>query len=574
MNGGVSRNAPVYYAATANPPPNIPVEPGRYAFYKETDLNQILLAIIIARAIILISGINLSDHLGLLPDRLGNVEFIHFFNILTVFLTIFYLILWRFWRTIRPQLYFQIITDLVLVTILVASTSGVEGPFVSLYLLIIIYCSITLGKKWGILSAAFSAICHSGIVAATRMGIIDSQNVSTDMFLEAFKIGSYVLGFGAVAYLGTSLNQRLRMMERVLDERSESLAQLYKWNDHIVSSIRSGLITTDLDGRVAVFNAAAGEMMEIVPVEVLGTSISGIIGENFWDLIRFQSTRPIRHEEWIKLSDGSMRFFGFTVSPLFDAGNRQLGYIISFQDLSEIVRLEKEVRRRERLSAVGRMAAVVAHEIRNPLTAMRGSVEILRTRANLPEKDERLLNILISESDRLNSFIEDFLNFARPKPKPKTVLDLVEILRDSVTLMRNSPEVKGKYFVSLNIKAPGMFVFGNADQIRQVFWNLAQNAIRAMPEGGNLIIRAGKTRDGTCEVVFSDSGVGMTQEEIEQMFQPFHSGFSKGLGLGLSIIFQIMEDHYGKISFKSEKGKGTKAILSFPLETAMSGNKE
>jgi two-component system sensor histidine kinase PilS (NtrC family) len=264
-----------------------------------------------------------------------------------------------------------------------------------------------------------------------------------------------------------------------------------------------------------------------------------------------------------------MRFFGFAVSPLFDAENRKLGYIFSFQDLSEIVRLEKEVRFRERLSAVGRMAVTVAHEIRNPLTAIRGSVEILRSRANLTGKDERLLNILISESDRLDLFVEDFLDFARPKPKPKTVIDVIPILHDSVTLMKNNPEIKGKYSVGLDIEVPDMFILGNADQIRQVFWNVTQNAMRAMPEGGNIAIRAVITRNGAGEVTFTDNGVGMTPEEIEQIFQPFNSGFSIGLGLGISIIFQIMDDHHGRIMFESEKGKGTKAILSFPLDATM-----
>ena len=540
--------------------------------YDETNLNQSLPAIIVVRAVILLAGINLSDWLGLLPGHLGIVEFVPFFNILTVFLAVLYLALWRFRRGLRLQLYFQIIIDLVFATIFVASTRGIEGPFVSFYLLIITYCSLVLGKNAGIVSAALSAICYSGIVIATHAGIIDLHDSAANVFVDAYKIGFHTIGFVAVAYLGTRLNMRLNVMERVLDEKNESLARLYRLNDHIVSSIRSGLITTDLNGRVAVFNAAAGEMTGKKRMEVIGTSVCGIIGETFWELIRETSlsrhARPMRHETWIPLSDGSMRFFGFTVSPLFDADNRRLGYIISFQDLSEIVRLEKEVRLRERLAAVGRMAAVVAHEIRNPLTAMRGSVEILRARTNLTEKDERLLNILISESDRLDSFIADFLNFAMPKPRPKTILDVIPILRDSVTLMKNSPEIMGKYSISLDIDIPDMFVFGNADQIRQVFWNVTQNAVRAMPESGSLQIGADKAGDGTGKVTFTDNGVGMTPEEIEQVFQPFHSGFSKGLGLGLSIIFQIMEDHRGRISFESEKGKGTKVILSFPLETA------
>ena len=538
--------------------------------YDETNLTKNLPSIISGRALIFLTGINLSDWLGLLPEHIGPVAFIPFFNALTVFLTIVYLILWRVWRALRLQIYFQIVIDLVLATILVASTRGIEGPFVSFYLLIITYSSIALGKNVGVVSAALSAICHSGIVVATRMGIIGQQNANTDMFLEIFKIGSHVLGFGAVAYLGIRLNRRLGLMERVLDEKDESLAQLSRLNDHIVGSISSGLITADLHGRVAVFNSAAGEMTGKKPEEVLGTSVSGVIGEIFWDLIRetelSRSARPMRHEAWIRHSNGSMRFLGFNVSPLLDANNRGLGYIISFQDLSEIVRLEKEVRLRERLSAVGRLSAAVAHEIRNPLTAMRGSVEILRARANLPEKDNRLLNILISESDRLETFIENLLNFAKPVPRPKTALDIVPILRDLITLMKNGTEIKGKYSISLDIVVSDMPVLGNADQIRQVIWNVTQNAFRAMPEGGSLAIRAVCAKDEDVgEVTFADTGAGMSPEEMEQIFQPFHSGFSKGLGLGLSVVFQIMEDHQGKISFESEKGKGTKVILSFPL---------
>ena len=538
----------------------------------ETDLYQSLPAIISIRAVILLAGINLSDRLGLLPDHLGNIEFVPCFNILIVFLTILYLALWRIQRGLRTQLYFQIMVDLILATILVAGSRGTDGLFVSFYLLIITYCSLTLGKNVGIVSATLSSICYSGIVVTTRMGILDSQHSSSDAFMDAFKIGFHTLGFVAVAYLGTHLNLRLYIMERVLKEKNESLEQLYRLNDHIVSSIRSGLITTDLNGCVTVFNTAAGEMTQKRPNEVIGSSVCKVIGETFWEFIRetdlARNGKPIRHEAWVRLSDDSMRFFGFAVSPLRDAKNEQIGYIFSFQDLSEIKKLEEEVQRRDRLSAIGRMAAVVAHEIRNPLTAMRGSVEILRSRTNLTEKDERLLNIVISESDRLDLFIEDFLTFARPKPRPKTVLDIIPVLRDSVTLIKNSPEVKGKYYVSLNIETSDMFVMGNADQMRQVFWNLTQNAMRAMPEGGHLTICAVGVGNDAGEVTFTDNGVGMTPEEIEQIFQPFHSGFSKGFGLGLSVVFQIMDDHRGRISFESEKGKGTRVILSFPLETA------
>jgi two-component system sensor histidine kinase PilS (NtrC family) len=244
-----------------------------------------------------------------------------------------------------------------------------------------------------------------------------------------------------------------------------------------------------------------------------------------------------------------------------------IGYIVSFQDLTEIKNLEEEIRLKDRMATIGRMAAGIAHEIRNPLTSMRGSVEILRSHVRLPKTDDRLLEILIRESDRLNKFVEDLLHFARPGKSNWHSVDLVTLLRDSVTLLNNSPEVRNRYSVDLVIHTDPIKILGNSDKLKQVFWNLAQNGMRAMPDGGTLKIQAGREADETGYILFQDEGVGMTMEEKKRLFQPFHSDFAKGTGLGLSIIFQIIEDHKGKIHFESEKNKGTRVTLQFPLES-------
>jgi two-component system sensor histidine kinase PilS (NtrC family) len=530
-----------------------------------------LLQLIVLRAIVLLLGLNLANRLELLPERLGTLPFLSFFNLLALTLTVTCLIWWRSSRQLRLQLYCQIGADLVLTTILVANTRGVESAFVSFYLLTIIYCSLMLGRNGGMVGAALSTILYAGIVAADRISAGVFGDPYSGIAQTTFRISSQVLGFWAVAYLGTYLHQRLRIVEWELKEKIDSLTELQRLNEHIVSSIRSGLITTDLQGRIAVFNAAAKELTGRDPLQMLDTPVQHLFGESFWAQIihqdLFRNARPLRHEKWIALPDGTNRYLGFSVSPLQDQNQQSLGYIISFQDLTEILRLEEEVRLKDRMAAIGRMAAGIAHEIRNPLTAMRGSVEILRDRAKLPDKDERLLNILIRESDRLNKFVEDFLNFARPRTYAKHPVDLVPILRDSVTLLRNSPEIRDKYSVNLNIEAQEIRILGSADQLNQVFWNLAQNAIRAMPNGGELNINVRKTSEGNGQIVFQDNGIGMSQEEKELIFQPFHSRFAGGIGLGLSIIFQIMEDHGAKIAFESEKGKGTRVILSFPPES-------
>jgi two-component system sensor histidine kinase PilS (NtrC family) len=540
----------------------------------KTELSRSLLGLVVIRAVVFLLGLNLAAGLSLLPSYLGPYSFLAVFNTISLSVTVLFLALWRIGRKETIQLYCQIGVDLIVTTLLVAYTRGIESPFVIFYLLIIIYCTLMMGRNGGMVGAALSMIAYAGIILTVQL---NSQPIGMDYVASSqaiFRISVHVLGFWAVAYLGTYLHQRLQIVEGELREKIDSVTELKRLNENIVSSIRSGLITTDLHGRVNVFNAAAAELTGRNISEMLDKPIQALVGEAFWaqtlnsDLLR--NAKPLRHEKWISRPDGSKRLLGFSVSPLLDQSHLLLGYIVSFQDLTDIVRLEEEVRLKDRMAAVGRMAAGIAHEIRNPLTAMHGSVEILRAHANLPPKDEKLLDILIHESDRLNQFVEDFLNYARPRKFERYSLDLVPVLRDSVTLLRNSPKFREDHTVRLNLEAPSLRILGSADQLKQVFWNLAQNSVRAMPQGGTMTIDLRKAAEDIAQIVFEDTGVGMTPEEREQIFQPFQSGFQGGIGLGLSVVFQIMEDHRGKISVESEKGKGTRVSLAFPLETEAS----
>ncbi len=539
----------------------------RAAIGQEGDLSRRLLELIVFRALALLLSLNLAHRLALLPERIGSLSFLAFSNIISLALTLFFLGLWAVGRRRKIQLYLQIGADLTLTTALVAFTRGIESPFISFYLLIIIYCCLALGRNSGMAGAALSTILYAGLITAGQLGLFTFHRFTVESWQATFRIFAHAIGFWAVAYLGAYLHKRLQAIELELKEKIHSLTQLQRINEHIVSSIRSGLITTDLRGRIAVFNNAAGELTGRETSAMIGKSVQILVGEAFWtrilDADLFRNAKPLRCEQWIAIPGGTRRYLGFSVSPLLDENQQLLGYILSFQDLTEIKRLEEEVQLKDRMAVIGRMAAGIAHEIRNPLTAMQGSVEILRSHANLPPKDGRLLDILIRESDRLNKFVEDFLNFARPRQYEKRLIDIVAVVKDSVTLLRNSPEILGRHSVILDAGPQAVEVAGSADQLKQVFWNLAQNAVRAMPNGGELRIIVSETSEGG-QIIFQDNGIGMSQEEQEQIFQPFNSKFSNGLGLGLTIIYQIMEDHRGKISFQSEKGKGTKAVLSFP----------
>jgi two-component system sensor histidine kinase PilS (NtrC family) len=533
------------------------------------ELRRQLLWIILGRALISIVSLNLAGPLELLPDDLGGFPFVALLNILTITLSAVYLGLWWSGRYLSLQLYFQIAVDLAFTTLLVASTNGIESAFVSFYLLIIIYSSLTLGRIGGMISAALSAILYTGLITASYFL---KQRPDPGMELPlAFRISFHALGFFSVASLGTYLSYRLRAVQRELEEKIDTLRQLEMLNENIVRSIRSGLVTTDLEGKITVFNSAAEEMSGMESSAMLGARVQALIGENLWHEIQtanfLRDVRPLRHEAWISMPKDRKSYLGFSISPLLDQSSQLIGYIISFQDLTEIKRLEEEIRVKDRMAAIGRMAAGIAHEIRNPLTSMRGSVEVLRSHLTLPERDARLMDILIRESDRLNMFVEEFLQFARPARYTREPVELVSLLRDTATLLQNSPEVTQKHSIELNLEIGGVTVMGNPSQLQQVFWNLAQNALRAMPAGGTLTIRAHEAEDGGAKIVFEDTGLGMTREEQEQLFQPFHSKFAQGTGLGLTIVFQIVEDHNGRISFESEKGRGTKVTLSLPHES-------
>jgi two-component system sensor histidine kinase PilS (NtrC family) len=523
------------------------------------------------RAVLLFTGLNLAEPLGILPSTLGRFQFLPFFNIVVTILTLSYLLLWWSGKILTIQIYLQIGLDLFLTTLLVTQTHGIESPFLSLYLLLIIYCSLALGRIGGLAGAALSTNLYAGIVVAQRFGIFLPGTSELDLKYLTFRVTTHALGFFAVAFLGAYLSERLQSVQAQLQEKIYSLHQLQRLNEHIASSIRSGLITTDLEGRIALFNDTAEELTERDSEIMLGQPVQPLIGGGSWDKIKgtdmFRHLGPLRFEEWHMLPNGTRRYLGYGVSPLVDQTSRLLGYIISFQDLTALRQLEDEVRVKNQMAVVGRMAAGIAHEIRNPLTSMRGSVEIMRSRPNLSTTEERLLDIIIRESDRLNKFVEDFLQFARPASKNRAAVDLAGLLRDAVTLLRNSPEVRDKHEVVLKLVSGEIPILGNEDQLRQVFWNLAQNALRAMPAGGTLTIEARCAENGSGgQVVFQDTGIGMSEEERNLLFQPFNSSFRGGIGLGLSISFQIIEDHQGKISFESEKGCGTKVTVYIPRQ--------
>jgi two-component system sensor histidine kinase PilS (NtrC family) len=350
-----------------------------------------------------------------------------------------------------------------------------------------------------------------------------------------------------------------------------TLANLRALHERIVESIRSGVLTTDLEGRIYTFNAAAEEITGYRQAAIRGQHASIIFGELKQHIeVSARATalnQPSPRFEADCLTAEGMRLrLGFTITPLFSETGETTGMVITFQDLTQIRVLEETSKRQDRLAAIGRMAASIAHEIRNPLAAMRGSIQMLRSEMEEETAQTELMEIILRESDRLNRIITDFLTYARPRSLVHSKVDLGDLLKQTFTLLRHSPELKESQKVLDDIPVTPIFVDADAEQMRQVFWNLARNALQAMENGGTLRAGFGTNSNGRIRVTFSDTGCGMTPDQVEHLFEPF-SSTTGGTGLGLSIVYQIIRDHGGTINVRSREGQGTTITIELPGPT-------
>jgi len=240
--------------------------------------------------------------------------------------------------------------------------------------------------------------------------------------------------------------------------------------------------------------------------------------------------------------------------------------ILTFQDLTEIRSMEESVRRKDRLAAVGRVAAGLAHEIRNPLGAMRGAIQVLQSNTPPESSNASLMDIILRESDRLNKIITNFLTYARPRVANFLETDVREAINDTFMLLKHSPDVKENHILKADLPDNPVFISADSTQLKQIFWNLARNAIQAMDQGGTLLIKLEELKNGRIRILFTDSGLGMPAKQVEQLFEPFSASTTGGTGLGLSIVYQIVRDHNGTINIKSLENKGTTITVELPVE--------
>ena len=470
----------------------------------------------------------------------------------------FYLVLLHFWDELKPQSVLQVVSDLLLVTLFVYITGGVDSELNFLYPLVILLASILLPRVWAYLTAALAFILYGAVLELSYFQVVPSFSI-THPGIRTLQSIIFVnlFGFFTIAYLAGVLADKLRQTDKRLAYFRGELESLQALHENIVQSTSDGLITTGLDGRITLVNAAAEKLLQRPEAELLGQPIAPL----FEDQLPHPTSEHSHCEVRFVAPNDFRKTFRVIASELRVLGRGPLGFVYTFDDLTRVRRLEREVRMQDRLAAIGRLSAAIAHEIRNPLTSIAGSATLLSQIPSLNDEHRRLLQIVTRESQRLNNIITDFLAYSHAKQYRFAQVDIVPLLEDTLTLLEQRLEVqKLGIDIERNYATPKALALADGDRMKQVFWNFCENAVRAMKQGGTLTISI-EDLGNDWQFSFADTGPGMNPQMVEKVFEPFQSQFEGGTGLGLAIVYQVVQAHEGKVWVRSKPGQGCTFVM-------------
>lgn len=515
--------------------------------------------------------------------NLTSIKALGFAVILWYVFNLFFLIYNQLSRDYLLQAYLQIFSDVSIITAIVHVTGDLDSNYLSLYLVAIILASILLPRPRVFLVAAVSFVLMGALLEFAYLPslypgfasphnpafrfLATSSSLMVDLGTLQVKIFASLLGFFAVAYLSSYLAESLRKTGEKLRDKSGQVANLQAFTEIIIHSMRGGLITTDLEGRVTELNPAGAAILGRKFGELMEERIQSVLPN-----LEFEgddSLQPSALQSRLEMTflhpRGELRILGISASPLVMPEAGIAGYVYNFQDLTEEKRREAEYRAKDRMATLGRMAAGIAHEVRNPLASIAGSVKLLGSVAALNEDQAKLVTIVTRESERLNKLISSFLDYSRSQRFEFREVDLVNLLEETLLLVEHHPLFNSRYRIVRMFPHRGLVVRADPDKVRQVFWNICDNALKAMPGGGTLTARI---EDGSASsvvrVVLSDTGIGLTSAQMEKLFEPFQPGFADGTGLGLAIVYQIVQGHRGQIRVNSAPGKGASFVIELP----------
>jgi two-component system, NtrC family, sensor histidine kinase PilS len=489
---------------------------------------------------------------------------------LTYALSLLWIVLWQAHIPARLHGLLQLAGDVVIFAALIYLTGGPSSPFVFLFTIVVAMGALMFGLR-GALATAGGAFMAFGVLSFAMMSKLlpwpASMTTAHPSSISSLAYQVLVTGAGlaVVGLLTSYLARSVQKAEARLEGERAASARLRALSADVLRSVDSGVLAADVDGRVVLANPAAQRVLGLQG-PVAGMNLAELLpmeGVEWPEVVRRLDQRsPFRVEGGLR---GSSLLLGCTVTALSDAEGTLLGLVIHFRDLTEARDATRRERLRERMEAVGEMAAGMAHEIGNPLASISGSAQILGKIPTLGESGKRLSRIIVEESRRLSGIIEAFLGYARPPDPLKGPCDIARTLDETLTLFKNSPEVTKDHKLVIEIQPHTSTVIADERQLRQAFYNLARNAIQAMPHGGTMQVEA-KPEGGWYVIRWSDNGVGMEPQQIQEIFQPFRAFRKGGTGLGLAVVYSIVSDHHGDIQVDSRVGNGSVFTLRLPLE--------
>jgi two-component system sensor histidine kinase PilS (NtrC family) len=472
---------------------------------------------------------------------------------------------------LRGFAWMQIGLDVALATGIIAASGGSRSLFTFLYVLTVLEGSFLLGLRGALVAASLASLLYVDIVLGRQLlALLRLAEPAETTALEALTVSINAAVLLTIAVLAGSLAERYYRAQRSLESQRREFSDLQAFRDLIFQSVGSGLIAVNPAGRVTAFNRAAESITGVPEGEALGQTWEALFGSGVdLDEARLAVASPgaqsLRYEIRLRRRDGLEVPVGVSFWSLRSGEGEVVGLIGVCQDLSSIKRMEQRVRQADRLATIGRLSANIAHEIRNPLASLSGAIEALARELPADSGRDRLVEIVLRESDRLNHIIRDFLEYARPAPMTPHPVNLAELLEEVLVLVEHrSHPVELKVVREFADALPARV---DPQQLRQAIWNLCINAVQAMPEGGELRV-GGRLLPGSkptrMQLWVSDTGHGIAEGDLPQIFEPFFSTKAEGSGIGLALVYRVVQDHDGQIEVRSQPGVGTTFLLTLP----------
>ncbi len=482
-------------------------------------------------------------------------------------ISIVYVFLLRTVEREQFHIYIQSLCDVGLVSILVYLTGGSRSVYSAFYPMIIIYSVLFLGRGGGMTAASACSIVYGLLVdfeyyawiqPPTAFLLQDLPLTPGEALTRSFV---HILSFFVIALLASFVVEQEKKVRLLLAEKQTAFDQLDVLHRSIIESVDAGIFTTDLIGRIKSFNRAAEEITGYVFAELLNRPLRDVFPAIAAVVEKEDDQRPSTDREKgthlaFERKDGERLVLGCVLSPLRDGRGDRIGSIVIFHDLTATKKMEAEYEKNRRLAFVGEMAAVLAHEIRNPLASISGSIQVLKKDLRLNAADERLMSIILRGKDQIENFMKDFLLLARPSPGTMEPIELRSLVSDVVEAIQYVSDWHEG--IGIELTGDDVRISANRAEIRQLIWNLLMNAVQSIPEKGVIDVSLHRSVDPegvTLEI--RDTGAGMGKEVLQKVFEPFYTTRERGTGLGLAIVRRIVENHGGRIRLESERGRGT-----------------